>query len=190
MTVFSRLFTAMQHNRARYQPILRVFQRLSWQHILTGLCGLVVCAALGVYIDRPRHIAHHLLDAMQQQHFDRLPTPLKLDLQQALMRANGHATDRPAWQGAGGDYLRNIWPTLAQQQQPEQLLLLQLSQFTAQQRMGYRDFPDVYVLQIGEINPIDFEFQRQGWFGWQLSAICTAQPQPALTLKRCPSPSR
>ena len=96
------------------------------------------------------------------------------------------------WKGAGANYLKQVWPKLAEAQDPYKLLLLQFnsaSDNTIQRHYHY--FPNNFKLTKGSgNNRVEFEWQRESWRTWRLSKLCFYNPQPFDDTKRCASSSR
>lgn len=161
----------------------------TWTYALIGMVAAVIALIVWGYGYSPRLQAKHTLAMLAQQDFAALDAPLQQAIVHSLVL---HPTAHPpAWDGLGQRYLQKMWPTIKQQVEPQQLFMLQTSQYLANQQIeqGYVDFPDTYVLKLGQ-PAIKFYWQRQGWTDWQIQMVCSEQPHPLVTLRSCPSAKR
>jgi hypothetical protein len=97
------------------------------------------------------------------------------------------------WQGAGGSYLKTVWPRVAEQQNLHQLMLMHFNSANPDSiQQAYSDFPSRFRLTLGTTphNTLWFEWQREPWNHWTLSRICIYNPQPVADVNNCLSSSR
>ena len=172
-------------------PHLNYFSVYIWLMLI----AVVVCVTVLIifYIASPYWQAKQLIRDLEQQHIVqlRLDIPVQLinENQANLMVAKQTSN---LWKGAGANYIQQVWPKLAEAQDPYKLLLLQFnsaSDNTIQRHYHY--FPNNFKLTKGSgNNRVEFEWQRESWRTWRLSKLCFYNPQPFDDTKRCASSNR
>lgn len=166
----------------------RLMARWTRKYIIGLLAGLIAFIILG-YGYSPRLHVKHTLTVLAQQDFAALDVPLQEAIRRSIVV---HPTAQPpVWDGLGQRYLHKMWPTIKQQVEPQQLFLLQTSQYLAEPHIqqGYLDFPNRYRLALGQ-PAIQLIWQRQGLWSWHIQTVCSDSPQPLVTLHTCPSAKR
>ena len=159
------------------------------------LIAVVVCvtALIIVYITSPYWHTNELISDLNNSNIVQLrqdiPVQLINENQANLMVAKQVSN---LWKGAGATYIQQVWPKLAEAQDPYKLLLLQFnsaSDNTIQRHYHY--FPNTFKLTKGiGSNSVEFECQRKSWRTWKLSKMCFYNPQPFDDTKRCASSNR
>lgn len=150
---------------------------------------------LTLYVVSPYWQARTFIQALQQNNLNTAEQLVPISLLQSEQNIAFARSSAPLsqWQGEGGKYIQQVWPALAAQQNPHQLLLLQVDS-AAQSGMkhAYSRFPSRFRLTLGNRpeNTLWFEWTRQSWTDWRLSRLCVYNPQPLADLNTCASSSR
>lgn len=173
---------------------LRLLQRLYSPYIL--LCiflgtGLIIW--LVFYCISPYWYARDFIEQLTENNINTAQHLIPKNLLQPYQSNAStlqHKTNH--WHGAGGKYLQQVWPKVAQQQNMHQLVLLQFNSApTDTLQRGYTDFPSTFRVSLGKPdNRLWFEWKRDSWTTWHLSGLCVYNPQPFSDVNTCASSSR
>ena len=164
-------------------------------YIWLMLIAVVVCvtALIIVYITSPYWHTNEFISDLNNSNTVQLRQDIPVQLineNQANMMVAKQASN--LWKGAGATYIQQVWPKLAEAQDPYKLLLLQFnsaSDNTIQRHYHY--FPNTFKLTKGiGSNRVEFEWQRKSWRTWKLTKLCFYNPQPFDDTKRCASSNR
>lgn len=165
--------------------LLKRMTRVS--RILLLICTILIPVSL--YFFSPYWVAHQVLTALQTQDIVRLKQQIPSKLLTHLL-PNTHPEKK--WQGAGSQYLKQVWPKLYQEIDPEVLLSLQVQGLTDHEISHYyQNYFNHYALDLGSHqDKIRIEFERTRFIHWHVKRVCYPNPQPATVENRCPSSKR
>lgn len=163
--------------------------------LLLIFLAISVCIWLVFYCMSPYWYSRNFVDQLSQNNqlvTEQLIPHSLLQPYQADLLATRQLTAQQ-WQGPGARYLQQVWPTLAEQQNMHQLLLLHVNSAPPDSiKRSYTRFPSRFRLTLGDTpqNTLWFEWQRESWNSWTLSKLCIYNPQPVAEVNNCLSSSR